>query len=173
MKKITIVLLLLFASAALVCAQTATPASKQDIVKSYQEAEKAYADASIELQRSHIREQKREVVKKAIALTPEQEKSFWPIYDKYESDLKKLNDDRYAMIKDYAANYETMTDAKADELITRAMDFANKRLALRKGYLDEAHKVIPAKTVARLFQLEHQMDMVIDLQIASEVPLIK
>jgi hypothetical protein len=55
----------------------------------------------------------------------------------------------------------------------RAMDFQDKRSVLRKNYMTELKNVLPPRMVARLLQLENQTDLLIDLQIASEVPLVK
>ena len=170
MKRILILTLLCFAALpGGTSAQTAT----EDPVKAYQDAAKAYQDASLELQRVDLRSKKRALIQKAVPLTEEQSKAFWPIYEKYEKGLINVNDMRLAMIKDYAANYESMTDEKAAELIVRAVDFQDKRLALRKSYMDELKNVLPPRLVARLLQLENQTDLLIDLQIASEVPLVK
>lgn len=168
MKTVTLLItLLLFAGAG----WTQTQTSKQDGVQSYKEATKAYQDATLELKRADIRTQKREIIRALFTLTDAQEKAFWPVYDNYEKELIKLNDDRYGVIKEYAANYATLTDAKAMELTTRALDFAQKRIVLRKTYMDNLIKVVPGIQVARLLQLENQMDLLIDLEIASEVPL--
>jgi len=173
MKKFTIFIALVLV-AGFAWAQTAeTQKASMDPVAAYKKAEKDYMNASIDLQRLNIRNQKRAIIQKAIPLTADQAKAFWPIYDKYEAALIKVNDIRFNMIKDYAAHYETMTDEKADELITKATDFQDQRFALRKTYLNEAKTVLPAKLVARLYQLENQMDLLVDLDIAAQVPLVK
>jgi hypothetical protein len=169
-KKALILSLFFFAAAlGISTAQTST----DDAMKAYQSATKAYEEASLDLQRAKLRENKRALIQKAVPLTEEQNKAYWPIYDKYEKELTKLNDQRLALIEDYAKNYETMTDEKAAELIVRAMDFQDKRTQLRRTYLGELKNVLTPKTVARLMQLENQTDLLIDLQIASEVPLVK
>ena len=53
--------------------------------------------------------------------TEEEDAKFWPIYREYETQLAKINDDRIAVIKEYAVDYEKMTDDIADRLArTRA-----------------------------------------------------
>ena len=172
MKKISI-LVLLFLAIGFTLTQAQTQTSTQDAIKAYQDTQKAYQDASLELQRINVRTQKREIIKKAVTFTDEQSKAFWPVYDNYEKQLITLNDSRLAIIKDYAANYQTMTDENASELTDRAMDFQQKRLALMQSYVGDLKKILPGKTVARLVQLENQMGLLVDLQIASEVPLVK
>ena len=172
MKNITL-LALLFLTIGLCWTEGQNQTSTQDAIKAYQDAQKTYQNASLELQRINLRTQKREIIKKAVTFTDQQSTAFWPVYDNYEKQLITLNDSRLAIIKDYAANYQTMTDEKAAELTDRAMDFQEKRLALMKSYQEDLKKILPAKTIARLMQLENQMGLLVDLQIASEIPLVK
>ena len=170
MKKLTLALVLILA-ASLGWAQTQTAATNQNALAAYKNAEKAYANAAFELQRVELRKEKRDIIDAVAKFTDSQAKAFWPIYDNYEKELVKLNDQRMAVIKDYADNWTKLTDAKALELAARSADFAEKRLALRKTYMENMKKVLPGILVARLMQLEHQLDLLIDLEIASEVPL--
>lgn len=167
------ILILLLMAAAAFAGRASAEVSKEDAIKAYQGAEKAYQEAALELQRVDLRKQKRTLIEQAVPMNEEQKKSFLPIYDKYEQQLIQLNDSRLALIKDYAANYEKMTDEKAAELIMKAMDFQEKRLAARKGYFNDVKAFLPPKMVARLMQLENQTDLLIDLEIASQVPLVK
>ena len=170
MKRIFVLILLIFiATLQLGSAQTST----EDAVAAYKDAAKTYQNASLELQRADLRAKKRTLIQKAVPFTEEQSKAFWPIYDNYEKELIKVNDSRLAMIKDYADHYESMTDEKAAELIMRAMDFQDKRFALRKSYMAGLRNVLPPRMVARLLQLENQTDLLIDLEIAAQVPLVK
>jgi hypothetical protein len=41
---------------------------------------------------------------------------FWPVYEQYAGEQKQLDDQKLAIIQDYAKNFMTMDDAKADEL---------------------------------------------------------
>jgi len=172
MKKATI-FIVLFLVAGLASVQGQTQTASTDAVSAYKKAQKEYMDASMELTRSQIRQKKRDFIKQAIPFTDEQAKAFWPIYDKFEASYIKINDIRYSLIKDYAANYDAMTDEKASEFISRYSDFQDKRIALKKDYLTQVKGVLPPKLVARLFQLENQMDLAVDLDIASQLPLVK
>ncbi|PWT92424.1 MAG: hypothetical protein C5B54_03545 [Acidobacteria bacterium] len=172
MKRFTI-LIVLFLGACFAFAQNQTQSTKPDAVETYKKAQKDYMDASMDLDRLNIRQQKRDIIKKMIPFTDEQSKAFWPIYDKFEANYIKVNDIRYNLIKDYAANYDTMTDDKAAEFITKYIEFQDKRIALKRGYLSEIKSILPPKMVARLFQLENQMDLSVDLNIASQLPLVK
>jgi len=130
-------------------------------------------DAYIELLRSDVKTKKVAIITEVMHFTNEEANAFWPMYREYEFELTKIGDGRLELIKDYARNYETMTDEKAKELIEKALKLEGKRTKLKKKYFKKFDKVLPSKTVAKFFQLENQINLLIDLQIASELPLIK
>lgn len=171
MKKFAIVILLVLLAGAGWTQSQPQGNTSQDAMKAYKDAEKAYVEAGIEVKRTDLRKQKREIIRALTTFTDAQEKTFWPVYDNYEKELMKVNDLRLGVIKDYAANYATLTDAKALDLAARSMDFQEKRMALRKTYMEDLKKILPGILVARLMQLENQTDLLIDLEIAAQVPL--
>ena len=134
----------------------------------------AYAqEAYIELLRSDVKTRKVAIITKVMQFTDEEANAFWPVHREYEFELTKLGDGKLELIKDYAQNYETMTDEKAEELIKGVFKLEGKRTKLKKKYFKKFDKVLPSKTVAKFFQLENQILLLIDLQIASQLPLIK
>jgi len=130
-------------------------------------------EAYIELLRSDIRAKKVAIITEVMQFTDAQARAFWPVYREYDLELSKIGDARVELIKDYARYYEKMTDEKAKELIQRALKLDERTTKLQKKYFEKFDKALPSKTVAKFFQLENQIDLLIDLQIASELPLIK
>lgn len=128
-------------------------------------------DSFIELLRSDVNTQKKAIITEVMEFTEAEAAAFWPAYRNYELEQDKLGDARVALIKDYAANYETMVDAKAAELMDKAFKFQEERLKLRKKYFKEFSKIISPTKAAKWAQLENQIGLLIDLQIASELPL--
>jgi len=124
-----------------------------------------------ELLRSDIRSQKVAVIAEVMQFTEAEDQKFWPIYREYEAELAKLNDDRIALIKDYATNYDNLTDASADKLALGALDLESKRHALKAKYYDRFKSALPAKTAARFLQVENQILLLLDLQIAASLPI--
>ena len=97
---------------------------------------------------------------------------FWPIYKEYQAELDKVNELRVANILEYSKTYTQMTDAKADELIHNAMEFQRQRNELLGKYYSRFKDALGAITAARFVQVEHQLLLIIDLQIASELPVV-
>jgi len=97
---------------------------------------------------------------------------FWPLYKAYEERRKALIDERLAILMDYAQNYTTMTDAKAAELMQRGLALEAKHAEAKRAFLAELQKVLPAKTVARFYQVHSRLDMMVDLTFAQQIPLV-
>jgi hypothetical protein len=130
-------------------------------------------DDFIELIRQDLKTQKVAVITETMNFTEAESNAFWPVYREYDFEATKLADERLAIIKDYAANFENMTDAKAKELIDRSIKNQENRLKLRKKYFKEFLKVLPAIKAARFAQVDNQLNLLLDLQIASELPLVE
>jgi len=127
----------------------------------------------IELMRSDLRTEKRGIITQAMQLNEEQSNKFWPLYKEYEDQLVKLNDQRVTLIKDYAAVYNSMTDKNAKDLVGRSFKLEEQRTSLLKKYVSKMGKTVDMKTAARWAQVEQALDSAIDLQIASELPLLQ
>jgi len=72
-------------------------------------------DKYIELMRSDLRTGKTAVMTEYMKLSDADGAKFWPLQREYETELAKIEDQRIAMIKDYAANYASLTDQKASD----------------------------------------------------------
>ena len=128
--------------------------------------------AFVELARSDIRTQKAVIVAENIKFTNDEAVDFWPVQREYDLALNKLLDVRYAGILEFFNNLGSMTDAQATDLAKRAFDLEAKRTGLKRTYFKKFTKVIPAVKAARFFQIENQINLAIDLQIAASLPLI-
>jgi hypothetical protein len=154
--------LLTFASAAY--AQETQPASV---------TRDANLNAYAELLRSDLRAEKANIITEVMMFTDAEEAKFWPVYREYEAELEKINDDRIALITNYAASYASLTDETADRLARTAIDLEGRRQALQAKYYDRFRAVLPAKTAVRFLQVEHQILLLLDLQIAASLPIVQ
>jgi hypothetical protein len=125
----------------------------------------------IKLLREDVRSQKSAVVSAVMQLDPDEAAKFWPIYRDYDAELSKLNDLRVANIEEYSRTYNQLTNEKADELVHNAMAFQKQREDLLAKYYDRVKQEMGAITAARFVQVENQLLLVIDLQIASSLPI--
>lgn len=130
-------------------------------------------DSSIESLRADYRADKVDLINQVMQFNDHDSKIFWPVYRKYEAELTTVNDQRIALIKSYADKFDTMTDADAKSLIQQSLDFETRRLDATKKYVKEFEKAgLSTLTVAKFMQLEHRLDLVVDMQIAYLLPLL-
>ena len=130
-------------------------------------------DANIQLMRQDIRAQRKKIVAANMPLTETEATKFWPVYDRYIAETIKINDVRYAIIKEYAQNYQSMTDEKADDLIRRWLAVDQDNTQLRVRFIPEFDKVISPKKTAMFFQIDRRVGLMIELQLDSQIPLVQ
>jgi hypothetical protein len=129
--------------------------------------------AYVELLRSDVRSQRAAILTEVMQFTEDEDAKFWPVYREYEAELTKINDERLALIRDYATNYEAITDDVADRLARGALDLEGRRHALKMKYYDRFKSVLTPKTAARFLQVENQILLLLDLQIAASLPIVQ
>lgn len=130
------------------------------------------ADKDIDLLRKDVRSQKRQLIASNLQLTDKEAEKFWPLYDQYTADLVKINDAKYAAIKEYATSYSTLTDDQATELVRKMLGVDQAVAELRLRYIPMFNSVISGRKTAVFFQLDRRLVSLIDLQLASQIPMI-
>ena len=129
-------------------------------------------DNDVEMLRANLRAKRKEIMAQNMNLTADEATRFWPIFDQYRKEAVRPNDDRWALIKEYAANYNTMTDAQAQDYMRRATAVDEQLLALRLRYVPVFEKVISAKKTALWYQIDRHIDLMINLQLSSMIPMV-
>jgi len=127
----------------------------------------------IDLMRKDMRKEKQSIVDQAMQLEAAQKSQFWAIYADYQVALDAIWDQRLVNIKTYADNVQKMTDEIATQLAMKMIDLEMQRTALRKKYFDLYREKMGPRIAARFLQVEFSLACLIDLQLASEVPLIQ
>jgi len=155
-------------------AETATLAEAHDKAVQDEAATAAAADEgkALDMFLFSLRMEKLDFMKKAMKLSPEQEEKFLEQYDRYDAELKLLNDKRLAVIKDYAAKIDNIKGAEADKLVKRMFDFRKKRTALLEKYYGKIAKATSKTIAARFVQIESILQATGDVKIGSSLPLM-
>lgn len=131
-------------------------------------------DPWIKMLKEDLKAQKKEVITQEMqTFTPEEARRFWPIYDAYNTELEKFVDARLAVIKAYIDDYDTLTDAQATELLNRRFNIQKQRAALDEKYRSQFATSLSPKRLVRFYQIEHQLQLLIELQATSSLPLAK
>jgi hypothetical protein len=129
--------------------------------------------AYIQLLRSDLRTQKIALITEVLQFTDAEDAAFWPVYRGYEFELSRLNDDRVRLIERYAEVYNSLTDASADELAVKALDVEARRTTLKQKYYAKLKTVLSPRTAARAIQVENQIQLLVDLQVAASLPVAR
>jgi hypothetical protein len=126
----------------------------------------------LNLLRIDMRASKAEIVGGALELSPREAEVFWPIYREYDAELSRLNAQRIGTLRQFAEQYASIDDEKAAELSRRTFDFMHRRLDLLQKYSRKLAKAISPTVAARFAQTENQLQMLLDVKIDSEFPLV-
>jgi hypothetical protein len=129
--------------------------------------------AYVELLRSDVRAQKVAIFTDLMGFSEQDDKVFWPIYREYDAELTAINDEKVQGIEQFATHYSTITDDLANTLAAKALDLEARRTALKQKYYTRLKTALSPKTAARFLQIENQLLMIIDLQIAASLPIIQ
>ena len=130
------------------------------------------SETDIKLLREDIRSERKRLVAANMPLTDTEATKFWPIYDQYAAEVTKLGDTRVALIKEYAQSYDTMTDAQANDLMSRSAAIDQQFSALLLKYVPIFERVISAKKTAKWYQIDRRLDLLINLELAASIPMV-
>jgi hypothetical protein len=150
-----------------VLAQSA--ASQQATTKSGQ----ASVDEDIQLLRQDIASQKKQLIASNLVLRDTEAMKFWPVYDQYQAEYKKIGEAEVVLIKEYAQNWGSITDEQALQYWQRFQDIEQSLLQLRNKYVPIVSQVLPGKKTATFFQMDRRITLLLDLQLASQIPMVQ
>lgn len=128
---------------------------------------------NMEIVREKIRGDKKLFIANNMQLTESEAKTFWPVYEAYQAELGKLVEREIKLIENFAANFETMSDAVAKKLLDDSLSIDAANMKLRQSYLAKFRGVLPDKKVARYYQLESKINAVFEYELARKIPLVQ
>jgi hypothetical protein len=131
-------------------------------------------DQDVDLLRKDIRSQKKQIIAANLQLSDAEAVKFWPLYDQYTAELVKINDAKYGVLKEYANTFNSsLTDEHALALTSNLLTVDAQAAQLRLKYVPIFSQVISGRKTALFFQMDRRLVMLIDLQLASQVPLVQ
>jgi hypothetical protein len=165
----------LLASAGLMAQSTTQAQSKpandtQAVPTSNEELNlRAYTD----LLRSDLRKSKSQLIAQVMQFDTDHASTFWPIYKQFEAELSKIGDRTATLVKKYTDNYEQMTNEVAEQMAAEFLNIEQQRNELKRRYYSKFKGALDAVTATRFLQVENQVERIIDLQIASQLPVME
>ena len=136
-------------------------------------AQTEYFETDIRGIRTDIREVAKEIVAQNMVLTPEEAKIFWPLYDEYMAELKLLGDQEVKLTEEYMLNFYLMEDKTASDLLENVLNLERDKQSLKSEYIRKMKKVLPPKVVGKFYQIQKRLELLIDAEKVSRIPLLK
>ena len=133
----------------------------------------AQAKSDVELSRDVLQAERKLLVSRGLELTDAEGAAFWPVYDQYAAEQRALNDRLIKVIESFAADYDTLTDERAEELLEESLSIREDRNQLRRSYLKRFSKAVTGKKLARFYQIDNKIDALLDARIAEVIPLAR
>lgn len=130
-------------------------------------------EASLEILRDTLRTNKKALVDVNLALSDEEAKAFWPVYDRYQKDLGAVQDRLARLIEEYTANFGKMTDAEAEKLTENYLAIERDRAKVREAFLEPISETLPGRKVMRFYQIENKIDAVLRYELARAIPVVE
>jgi hypothetical protein len=129
------------------------------------------AEEDVQLVKSNLRSQKKQIVAANMDLTDGEAEKFWPVYDRYAGDLAKIYDTKIALLQDYLDNYKTMSGDQAESYLRQRAAVEEDIMHVRLKYVPEFRKVLTGREAALFYQIEWRLDLMINVQLA-QAPVI-
>jgi hypothetical protein len=162
-----------FTALALALAATTSLCAQETHIQDPAHSKELNTQAYIQLLRADLSAKKEQIVRETMQLNEQQAAIFWPIYHEYQTEQSQLGAEKLAVVADYSQNFSAMTDQKADQLAVRLIQLDEKRMALREKYYGTMKKSLTPTIALRFFQVEHQLQQIVDLQIAMNLPILE
>jgi hypothetical protein len=125
----------------------------------------------IDLMQSVFGMDKKAIVAEFVKVDPAQKDAFWQLYDEYETTRKDLGKQRIELLKQYADNYEKLTNESAEEWTKKVIDLGKKTDALLLQYYNKVKKVTNPVVALQFYQVENYILSGIRVAILESLPL--
>lgn len=149
------------ATAVLLTALCASPAPAQTVQQ------------RLDLTREAVENQRRILVSGSLRLSDAEAKAFWPLYDDYEKERKPLDARANKLVSDFLSAAGGLSDAQARAMLDEAFRIEEARTKVRRAWYDRMAKAIPARELARFYQIENKLDSVVRADLSKQIPLVQ
>jgi hypothetical protein len=130
-------------------------------------------DDQIALVRQSAQTDRKVLIMGNVHFTSDESAQFWPAWNEYRAAMVANGDRLMHLIKDFAGNYEGMTDQKASELTTDYFSIKMQDLVIKQNFAKKIDGFMPTTKAMRIIQIENKLDAAIQMQLAAEIPLAK
>ena len=133
---------------------------------------KPLTESDIELLRQNVQTNKKKIITAAMNFTGTEATAFWPVYEDYANAQRKMGDKKYQIIMEYAENYDDMRNSKVAELSHQMFELHKATFENRMAYWPRFEKALGAKRVAKFFQVDRRLTLMVDLELSVDIPTL-
>ena len=151
-------------------AQTPPPAPVSPAVT---EADRGDMLSDVELTRAAIQVRRQALVTAVMDLEGREAEAFWPLYRDYRTAMATVNDRYVKLVVTYLDTFDKLADDAATGMLNEALSIERARLDVKSQFIPRFGKVMPARKVARFFQIDNKLDAVIAADMAKMIPLAR
>ena len=130
-------------------------------------------NSAVEEARTLVQTERKMIISQGLGLAPQQAAAFWPVYDSYAADMKEVGNLRVKVITDFAASYDNLDDATANQLLADSLKYQKNMVKVRNKYLRKFKKAVGPVMTARFYQLENKLDAATNIVLAAQIPMIE
>ena len=130
-------------------------------------------DVFVDLLRSDLRADKEKIVELALDLDKTEADVFWPIYGDYEKEVMAIGDRTVDLLKRYPDAVNLTGTETLRPLSAEWFKVQEDRVKVMQKYYKKVEKQVSLRTAVRWMQVEHRLNLLINLQLASATPLVK
>ena len=98
---------------------------------------------------------------------------FWPLYRDYRTAMATVNDRYVKLVVTYLDTFDKLADDAATGMLNEALSIERARLDVKSQFIPRFGQVMPARKVARFFQIDNKLDAVINAELAKLIPLAR
>jgi len=129
-------------------------------------------EASMEILRDTLRSNKKALIAVNLALSDEEARAFWPVYDRYQAERKVVGDRLLQVIEEYKRTFGSTTDDEARKLVDDYLAIELDGAELRQSYVEPFAEVLPGRKLMRFYQIENKIDAIMRYELAASIPVI-
>jgi hypothetical protein len=133
----------------------------------------AQVRSEIAMDRAQIQSDRQAIMAENLPLTEAEAKAFWPLYREYRGELQKLGDRMEDLVLGYAKSFDVLSDAQATFMLDDALAIERAQAKLKSEWVARFRKVLPTKTVTRMYQIDNKLDSILRYEAAEHVPLVE
>lgn len=121
-----------------------------------------------------VRAAREGILREEIRFSNEEAAVFWPVYEQYQAELQVVRDRFAELLSNYAKAYRAgeVSEAHANKLIDDYLGIQSEVIDIKKDYLDDFRRVLPARKAARFYQIENKIEIELEYQLSLVIPLI-